>query len=74
VGSTVLSIAQMGATVCVGLLLDTLIVRALLMPSLVALLGRWFWWPTRVTAPRVLRQIPATPPSRVRQCASPEEV
>jgi putative drug exporter of the RND superfamily len=28
-----------------GLLLDTLIVRTFLMPSLVALLGRWFWWP-----------------------------
>jgi uncharacterized membrane protein YdfJ with MMPL/SSD domain len=38
-----------------GLLLDTLIVRTFLMPSLVALLGRWFWWPyligTRVRAP-----------------------
>jgi putative drug exporter of the RND superfamily len=32
-------------TVGIGLLLDTLIVRIFLMPSLVALLGRWFWWP-----------------------------
>jgi RND superfamily putative drug exporter len=55
VGSTVLSIAQVGLTVGVGLLLDTLIVRTFLMPSLVALLGRWFWWPslirTRVRPP-----------------------
>ena len=53
VGSTVLSIAQIGFTIAIGLLLDTLIVRTLLMPSLVALLDRWFWWPRRVTTPRV---------------------
>jgi putative drug exporter of the RND superfamily len=45
VGSTVLSIEQVGLTVGIGLLLDTLLVRTFLMPSLVALLGRWFWWP-----------------------------
>jgi putative drug exporter of the RND superfamily len=45
VGSTVLSIEQVGLTVGIGLLLDTLVVRTFLMPSLVALLGRWFWWP-----------------------------
>ncbi|MGB9249602.1 MAG: RND family transporter [Mycobacterium sp.] len=45
VGSTVLSIEQVGLTVGIGLLLDTLLVRTFLMPSLVALLDRWFWWP-----------------------------
>ena len=44
-GSSVLSIAQIGTTVAVGLLMDTLVVRALVVPSIVALLGRWFWWP-----------------------------
>jgi putative drug exporter of the RND superfamily len=44
-GSTVLSIEQVGLTVGIGLLLDTLIVRTFLVPSLVVLLGRWFWWP-----------------------------
>jgi putative drug exporter of the RND superfamily len=43
--SSVLSIAQIGTTIAVGLLLDTLIVRAFIVPSIVALLGRWFWWP-----------------------------
>jgi RND superfamily putative drug exporter len=47
-GSSVLSIAQIGVTVGVGLMLDTLIVRTFVLPSLVALLGRWFWWPRRV--------------------------
>jgi len=45
-GSTVLSIAQIGTTIGVGLLLDTLVVRSFVLPSLIALLGRWFWWPT----------------------------
>jgi RND superfamily putative drug exporter len=45
-GSSVLSIAQIGTTIGVGLLLDTLIVRTFVLPSLIALLGRWFWWPT----------------------------
>jgi putative drug exporter of the RND superfamily len=51
-GSTVLSIEQVGITVGIGLLLDTLIVRTFLMPSLVALLGRWFWWPRLPGRPR----------------------
>lgn len=47
-GSSVFSIAQIGVTIGVGLILDTLIVRTFVLPSLVALLGRWFWWPTAV--------------------------
>lgn len=47
-GSSVLSIAQIGTTIAVGLLVDTLLVRALVVPSIVALLGRWFWWPGAV--------------------------
>lgn len=50
-GSSLTVVAQMGSTIAIGLLLDTLIVRALLMPSIAALLGRWFWWPT-VVLPR----------------------
>jgi RND superfamily putative drug exporter len=49
-GSSVLSIAQIGVTIGVGLMLDTLVVRTFVLPALVALLGRWFWWPTRITA------------------------
>jgi RND superfamily putative drug exporter len=48
--SNVLSVAQIGVTIGVGLLLDTLVVRTFILPSIVALLGRWFWWPTRITA------------------------
>jgi MMPL family len=44
----VLSIAQVGSTIGVGLLIDTLVVRAFVVPSIVVLLGRWFWWSPRV--------------------------
>jgi putative drug exporter of the RND superfamily len=62
VGSTVLSIAQVGVTVGIGLLLDTLIVRTFLMPSLVALLGRWFWWPYLIGNRFTPRAQPGGPP------------
>ncbi len=50
-GSDLRIIGQFGSTVCIGLLLDTLVVRTLLMPSIATLLGRWFWWP-QVVHPR----------------------
>ena len=39
---------QFGVCVAVGILLDTLIVRGLLVPGLVLLLGKWNWWPGRL--------------------------
>jgi putative drug exporter of the RND superfamily len=42
------SIGQVGSTVCIGLLLDTLIVRSFVVPCILRLLGPWFWWPTLV--------------------------
>ena len=47
-GSKLIVLAQMGSTIAIGLLVDTFIVRSLLMPSIAVLLGRWFWWPTVV--------------------------
>jgi RND superfamily putative drug exporter len=44
-------IGQVGTTIALGLLVDTLVVRAFLTPSIAALLGRWFWWPL-VVRPR----------------------
>ncbi|MBS4729529.1 RND family transporter [Mycobacterium sp. SM1] len=41
-------IGQIGTTIGLGLLFDTLVVRAFMTPSAAALLGRWFWWPQRV--------------------------
>lgn len=44
------TIGQVGSTVCIGLLLDTLIVRSFVVPSILRILGPWFWWPTLVRA------------------------
>jgi putative drug exporter of the RND superfamily len=41
-------IGQIGTTIGLGLLFDTLIVRSFMTPSIAALLGRWFWWPQTV--------------------------
>jgi RND superfamily putative drug exporter len=42
--------AQVGSTIGLGLLFDTLIVRSFMTPSIAALLGKWFWWPQNVRA------------------------
>jgi len=39
---------QLGVCVAVGILLDTFIVRGLLVPGLVLMLGRWNWWPAHL--------------------------
>ncbi|WP_231614201.1 RND family transporter [Mycobacterium nebraskense] len=41
-------LGQVGTTIGLGLLFDTLVVRAFMTPSIAALLGRWFWWPLLV--------------------------
>ncbi|WP_155943318.1 RND family transporter [Mycobacterium sp. UM_WGJ] len=38
-------VGQLGTTIGIGLIIDTLIVRAFMTPSIAAALGRWFWWP-----------------------------
>ncbi|HUB58673.1 MAG TPA: RND family transporter [Mycobacterium sp.] len=42
------AVGQVGITIGLGLLFDTLIVRSFMMPSIAAMLGRWFWWPMNV--------------------------
>lgn len=39
-------LVQIGATVAIGVLLDTFVVRALLIPSITYLCGDWAWWPS----------------------------
>ena len=46
--SDLIVIGQVGTTIGLGLLFDTLVVRSLMTPSIATLLGRWFWWPMRV--------------------------
>jgi RND superfamily putative drug exporter len=42
------AVGQVGTTIGLGLLFDTLIVRSFMTPSIATMLGRWFWWPTNV--------------------------
>ena len=41
-------VGQVGTTIGLGLLFDTLVIRSFMTPSIAALLGRWFWWPQQV--------------------------
>ena len=50
VSGDLLNVGQGGLTIGIGLLLDTLIVRSLMTPSIAAILGPWFWWPLKVRA------------------------
>ncbi|WP_238412762.1 MMPL family transporter [Saccharothrix deserti] len=43
----VVSLAQAGFTIAAGLLLDTFVVRTLVVPSIATLLGRHSWWPSK---------------------------
>ncbi|MEU7823132.1 MMPL family transporter [Catellatospora sp. NPDC049133] len=47
----VIVLTQLGIIVGIGVLLDTLLVRTLVVPALALLLGERFWWPSR-PAPR----------------------
>ena len=49
-------IGQVGTTIGLGLLFDTLVVRSFMTPSIAALLGRWFWWP-QIVRPRPASQM-----------------
>jgi RND superfamily putative drug exporter len=44
----ILELAESGFAICAGVLIDTFIVRPLLVPAIATLLGRWNWvWPDR---------------------------
>ena len=43
-------ILDVGVGLALGILMDTFLVRTLLVPSTVVLLGRWNWWPSRFKA------------------------
>jgi len=45
-GSGGSQVREIGFGLAVGILLDTFVVRTVLVPSTVALLGRWNWWPS----------------------------
>ncbi len=44
-----ITLTQLGVIVGFGVLLDTLLVRSVLVPALVSMLGRRFWWPSALS-------------------------
>ncbi|HEX3212817.1 MAG TPA: MMPL family transporter, partial [Actinomycetota bacterium] len=74
-----LDVKIMATALGAGILIDATILRALLVPALVALLGRWNWW-LPPWAARALRVPPSTPapepaePSRADEVHEPSRV
>jgi RND superfamily putative drug exporter len=61
--SDLLVVGQVGTTIGLGLLFDTLVIRSFMTPSIAAMMGRWFWWPQNVrTRPKPAPWPTPTPP------------
>jgi uncharacterized membrane protein YdfJ with MMPL/SSD domain len=46
------TIVDVGVGLALGILMDTFLVRTLLVPSAAVLIGRWNWWPSRLCRAR----------------------
>ncbi|SCG45923.1 MMPL family transporter [Micromonospora coxensis] len=61
-----ITLTQIGIIVCIGVLLDTLLVRTVLVPALAFLLGDRFWWPGRIAREPVADVTPEREPVAAR--------
>jgi RND superfamily putative drug exporter len=68
--SDLVVVGQVGTTIGLGLLFDTLVIRSFMTPAIAAMMGRWFWWPQNVRT----RPKPAPWPIPPRHSADPVSV
>ncbi|MBO4208700.1 MMPL family transporter [Micromonospora echinofusca] len=64
------TLTEIGIIVGLGVLLDTLLVRTLLVPSIAVLLDRRFWWPSALSRPTDQPTGPAAAPRHPETVAS----
>jgi putative drug exporter of the RND superfamily len=57
---SMLELKQMGVGLAISVLVDATLVRVVMLPSLLVLMGRWAWWPS--ATPRRVRLVPVTDP------------
>ena len=59
-----ITLTQIGIIVCIGVLLDTLLVRTVIVPALAFLTGERFWWPGRAISAE-LKVVPSSATTRI---------
>ncbi|HEY7017757.1 MAG TPA: MMPL family transporter [Gaiellaceae bacterium] len=74
--SQIIIVKEVGIGIALAVLIDASIVRALLVPSLMAILGRWNWWPAaqpaRAKVPPRGSRLRARPPTAGRASRRPQ--
>ena len=71
-GSGGSQIRDVGIGLAVGVIMDTFVVRTVLVPCTVVLLGRWNWWPSKMTVDQPARDGRGGPRARTRWgCRTP---
>jgi RND superfamily putative drug exporter len=61
-------VKQFGIGLAAGIIFDATVIRALLVPALMRLMGRWNWWLPRPAA----RVLFVRPPERPPEATAPE--
>jgi RND superfamily putative drug exporter len=59
-------LTEMGFTVALGVLIDTLVVRSVLVTAITLDMGRWIGWPSRLAGPAAELSAPAPQRARAR--------
>jgi len=64
-GSGASQVRDIGLGLALGILMDTFLVRTLLVPSTVVLLGKWNWWPSRLRQDKPAAAVTSAPAGEV---------